>query len=122
MDANARARPQPAHGRCNWPRPAWGSGEPRQKQFNLGDHRHFGRRRETFKRGCEDGARFGGTAGRSIEFSERKGGEQLVAARALWLRQGDGVFKASSAKAGAGRCRCSKSSPRARWSSHSKAR
>ena len=47
-----------------------------QQRLRLGDLRHFGRRRETFKRGRENGVGFGGAAGRLIELGERKRRQQ----------------------------------------------
>src|ERR1700674_789808 len=61
-----------------------------QQRLRLSDLWHFGRRREAFECGREDGMRLGGAAGRMIELGERKGREQLEAARALLLRDGDG--------------------------------
>ena len=61
-----------------------------QQRLRLGDLRHFRRRRKAFKRGREDSVGVGGAGGRLIELGERKRREQLVAARALLLRDGDG--------------------------------
>ena len=64
----------------------------------------------------------GGAGGRLIEFGQRQRRAQFEAARGLLLRDGDGVWKASSAGAGLRRLRLSSISPRARCSSASNAR
>ena len=60
-----------------------------EQRLRLSDLWHFGRRRETFERGPEDGLGFDETAGRMVELGEGKGREKFVAACALSLRDGD---------------------------------
>ena len=61
-----------------------------KQRLRLGDLGHFGRRREAFERGREDGVGVGGAAGRLVELGERERRAQFEAARALLLRDGDG--------------------------------
>ena len=61
-----------------------------QQRLRLSDLGHFGRRREAFEGGREDGVGFGGAAGRLIELGERQRRAQAPTARALLLRDGDG--------------------------------
>ena len=51
---------------------------------------HFQRRRKAFEGGTEGGVGFDGAAGRLVELRERKRREQLIAASALPLGDGDG--------------------------------
>ena len=60
------------------------------QRLRLGDLGHFGRRRKTFERAGEDGARFGLPKSRLIKLRERQRGAQAEAARALPFRDGDG--------------------------------
>jgi hypothetical protein len=62
----------------------------REQRLRLGDRGEQWRRREACERRREHCLRIPATAVRSVELSERKGGEQLVAARALFVRDGDG--------------------------------
>ena len=90
--------------------------DSRQQRLRLGDLRHFGRRRKAFEGGREDGVSIGGAAGRLVELGERQGGAQLVAARALLLRDGEGgaesVFGGAQYRWDRGVDRIS---PRKRW-------
>ena len=62
----------------------------REQRLRLGDLRHFGRRRETFEGGREDGLGFGQAVGRLVELGQRERREQFVTACALLFRDGDG--------------------------------
>src|SRR5271166_6317262 len=61
-----------------------------QQCLRLRNFGHFRRRREAFELRREEGVGFEKAAGGSVELGERERREQLIAARALSLRKGDG--------------------------------
>ena len=79
-----------------------GLGERRQQRVRLGDLRHFGRRRKAFKRGGENGVRFGGAGRRLIELRQRERGAQAEAACPLLARDGDGGLEGFLSRRGIG--------------------
>jgi hypothetical protein len=65
----------------------------REQRLRLGDRGKQWCRREACERRREHCVRIGATAVRSVELGERKGSKQLVAPRALFLRDDDGGLK-----------------------------
>jgi hypothetical protein len=64
--------------------------QTRHERLRFGNLGHFRSRRKAFERRRENRVGVKRAAGQLVEFGEREGRVQLVAARALLLRNGDG--------------------------------